>query len=662
MAAAKALVTEPTATVTLEYQSFADYTSLEEAKQDATDETGAANLPVLCFGSSRLLDLRFFQRGEPSLACSAAKAQLDKNAMPVLVGVSGCGKMSSVFELAQTRHCVFFEAPSNGVLGSPDMRALLNDVAALHGKVNEDSLVAEAQRLMQALIAARAQYLLALLDAAPELAPLDWLLMQLPTIPLTTQRAPDAQRFKHFKKLYNSLKVNPVTLFEDIIQQLQDRLGATGVFCFLDEAHVLVEPSASLPSESPVKKGKQVPRYRAPLSVLVQAVLHLSMRLVCAGTKLRLPDLTLVQSGASKVGGAEQGPRAVAVTSFPFFYADEVLQRLHTVVPPLRRVASFDATVLVGRAHLWASFADVLLHRFARDDSDSDADEKEDAATPSKATLSRACLHDFVRFHVQGVELEAPLHDPSRSLRCHFDKHLKQGRTSPEQRSITLYTGLAELVTAGLLALGDPRPVDTTRADWVSAGVCFLHATEQGTPLLSCKEPLVLDAIAASVGVGALLDTISETLERTKSLLGREDASKGILFQHLTVAQLLFEARGPEPTTMRALLTKWGVETNKRNVSDWMRAAGDTVLRFAFASRDPSGEQAAVVLKRHEGDRLLVLPNAARAEYLGLAGCVLLTAGCKFYSKTVNAEFDDNEKTTDADTLFTTRDGAVNQS
>lgn len=645
------LVTEPTST--LKYQSFAEFTGRGGHKQDATDGP-AGNLPVLSFGSSRLLDLRFLLRDKPSPACSEATVQLEMNNVSVLVGVSGCGKTSSVFELARTRHCIFFEAPSNGVLGSPDLRAVLDDVAALRGTTNDGTLIAEAQRLMQALVAARSLYLLAVLDKYESLAPLDWLLMQLPTIPLTSQRAPNAERFTHFQLLYTKLKAQPSSLFQLIIHKLQNHLGHTKVFCFLDEAHVLVEPSVSLPSGSPVKKG-QAPRYRSPLSVLVQAVLLLSMRLVCAGTKLRLPDLTIVQSGISKVGDAERGPRAVAVTSFPFFNADEALQRLRTVVPPLRRVASFDVTVLAGRARLWASFADVLLHRFAQqagtDDADADA-----------ISISEACLRDFVQFHVQGVELEAPLHDASRSLRYHFDEHLKQGRASPGKRSITLYTGLAELVTASLLALGDPRPVDMPMADWVSGGVCFLHTTEQGKSLLSCKEPLVLDAIAASVGVVALLDVVSDTLQRTKSLLGREDASKGILFQHLTVAQLLCEARGPTPTTMRALLTKWGVNTDKRNVSGWLQGAGDAVMRFAFASKDQSGEQAAVILKRHQDDRLLVMPNTARTEYLALAGCVLLTAGCKFYSKTVNAEFDDNEKTTDAETLFTTRDGAVNQS
>lgn len=52
--------------------------------------------------------------------------------------------------------------------------------------------------------------------------------------------------------------------------------------------------------------------------------------------------------------------------------------------------------------------------------------------------------------------------------------------------------------------------------------------------VLSCKEPLVLQAIIQVMGVKVVVDAVAEVLHHTQSLLGKADVSKGALFQQLT--------------------------------------------------------------------------------------------------------------------------------
>jgi hypothetical protein len=378
----------------------------------------------------------------------------------------------------------------------------------------------------------------------------------------------------------------------------------------------------------------------------VQAVLLLKTPLVCAGTKLRLPDLTIVQSGASKIGAAETGPEAVAVTVFPFFEAQTALVLLRQIVSvPDDWIAG--GTQLEGRARLWASFVDVVLHR-----------ARTLAGDPLEQVV-RQCHNDFIGFHVHGKVSASPLTIARRSIRGHFDKHLARASspTSPD-RMVTLDKELAELVVAGLLGLGEPRSLLETEADWVSGGICFLHEVRGEAVLLSCKEPLVLNAIVARVGVHVIIDSVSATLRSVQSLLTSQDSSKGILLQHLTVAQLLQEAR-ENHVTIGSLLEKWKVP--KAKFPRWLKDVADTPLKFEYVDKDPDGFAVDALLKSHGTDRLLVLPNSARAEYLGLAGSLVITAGCKFYSKTDNDAFSDNELTTDIDQLFRTKKGVVNE-
>lgn len=450
---------------------------------------------------------------------------------------------------------------------------------------------------------------------------------------------PNVDRFTQFEKLYNMLKKHPATLLKDIVACLKIKLKLDGFFCFLDEAHVLINASDSLPSDSPVKQGKPQ-RYRAPLSVLVQATLQLSVRMVCAGTRLRLPDLTIVQSGASKLSPCESGPQAFVVACFPFLEEEKVLDQLRRFS---RSLDTVPCAMLVGRARLWASFADVLLHRL------------QEATTTDLQMVVEASLHDFVRFHVH-AEGSNKLQDVSRSLRHHFDQHLESNPVSPDDKSFTLHIGLVDLVTAGLLALGEPATIDSSKADWVSGGVCFLHEDSGGTRRLSCKEPLVLDAITASVGVDVMVEAVCKVWEKNKLLLGTGDASKGTLFQHLTVSKLLAVSRA-ENITLGALLQIWGVDTSEGEVMSWLQGVSDNVIAFRSVIKDCGGSSLPLMVANSQEDKILVLANAGRAEYIGLVKQVVMTCGCKLYTTTNSREFDDNEATTDISNLFKTRAG-----
>lgn len=61
-------------------------------------------------------------------------------------------------------------------------------------------------------------------------------------------------------------------------------------------------------------------------------------------------------------------------------------------------------------------------------------------------------------------------------------------------------------------------------------------------------------------------------------------------------------------------------------------------------------------------DRILVLPNAARPEYIFFVGGLLFIFGCKFFSKKKAADFRDNEASTNLTTMYLMKAGGVPRS
>jgi hypothetical protein len=367
--------------------------------------------------------------------------------------------------------------------------------------------------------------------------------------------------------------------------------------------------------------------------------------LIIAGTKLRLPDLALVQSGALKTAASEKAKTVITLTAFHFVEAKAARDLLMQLVPVENDLVDTLGDKLSGRVRLWASFADCLLTRL-----------KDDLKTPISEVFGKA-RDDFLKFHVHNVQSLAPLDVLSRSLRSHFQNHEKLVHTSPDKTK-TLHSELAELVTYAILGLGEPRELLKIEADWVYGGICFLHEVKGGRYSLSCKEPLVLDVIKSSVGVLPILRTLCSTLSLTKAILGSSDASKGTLFQHLTVAQLLLESKRKTP--FQTLLHRWvGKKEGKRlgiKLPEWVKGVVDQPFGFLSATKDDKGHLVSGLVLSGDGTTILVLPNAAGAEYLAMAwGTIPLVAGCKFYSQTNTEAFADNKATTDISLLFLQR-------
>lgn len=600
-------------------------------------------VPLLQFHDESHLDFRFLNVENKTLS-EKVVSTIAANNIAALVGVSGCGKTSSGFNYASSRFVLYFEAPYNGRFGSPDFRYASDTIISTVRGLPESDRIARAVSLWKCYFSARALYLSLLLDTVSDLTPQAWLLMQLPIF--SPNINPNQAMFQEvneiFKKLITITDINGTSdrIFEELSAKQRQK-----VVVFLDEAQMLAAKEATY-TRSNLSPRAHDP-FRRPLSIVVQAVAQLHTPLMLAGTKLRLKDLETVASGASKLGVLESNPKVCPVTEFPFFTRQEArinIQKIFTT--SAETMVTID---LSGRARFWASFVLVLLMRA------SNYDQRE--------VLMEACCRDFTMFHVHGRTSLPPLEDQSRSMKAHFESHLAKNSTS-QNKSKNLHSQLSDLVAGALLGMGSPRLLSKDDANWVAGGICFLHEAAPGQVKLSCQEPLVLSAIIQAIqGRDTIIETIKECMRSSKAYLGNEDTSKGTLLQHLTTARLLqlcFRAPGERAMTLGNLLTMWGMPQMK-NPPAWLPAHWNSPIELNRVTKDKDGKFLISMLEALNPGAILMASNAARVEYTGLLGGVLVTAACKFYGRTKKTRevVVANRWTTDISNVYITDDGTV---
>jgi hypothetical protein len=207
------------------------------------------------------------------------------------------------------------------------------------------------------------------------------------------------------------------------------------------------------------------------------------------------------------------------------------------------------------------------------------------------------------------------------------------------------------------------------REDFVSQGICFLHHLSNEEKSAGCElefeafcaELLVIDALLAELGATVALASLSRGLSMVRDYFGAKEPAKGIFFQHLTASQLVVE--GERGATLGGLLDRWGVLAEASRLAAWLTPARlQAPVLFKRVVRDVDGTGVArLVGSLAAQDRVLVLQNAARAEYIGQVGEVLVTAGCRFLSDVSDTSFRDNIATTRVDHMYLTRDGEANK-
>jgi hypothetical protein len=236
----------------------------------------------------------------------------------ILVGKSGCGKTSAIFEAAQEKFCILFTASSNDEhdLASrsdpggfdDSFSGLVSDVSDVIASGNTTTARQKCEHLILAFVVARMLLLWTFKEDAADKSPLSWLMYQL------TQDMHDRTQ-----EMYNSLAKCPRKVLRNLKRALAVRLDFFFAFDEVQRGYDILKATKLWTSAS---NSKEYQGIACPI------IRELTGRraLVVAGTALSLLSIKSCESDIGKATEAE------TIDDFPSVSLGAIKEKLHTVL------------------------------------------------------------------------------------------------------------------------------------------------------------------------------------------------------------------------------------------------------------------------------------------------------------------------------------------
>jgi len=238
----------------------------------------------------------------------------------ILVGKSGCGKTSAIFEAAQEKFCILFTASWHGEDNNLASRSdpggfdnsfsegLVSDVSRVIA--NEDATPAreKCEHLVLVFVVARMLLLWTFIEDAAEKSPLSWLMYQL------TQ---DMHNRTH--DMYNSLARRPNKVLRNLKRALELRLDFFFAFDEVQHGYDILKDTRLWTSTSNSNE------YRGIACPVIRQLAG-SRPLVVAGTALSLLSIKSCKSDIGKSAGTE------IIDDFPSVSLVAVKEKLNAIL------------------------------------------------------------------------------------------------------------------------------------------------------------------------------------------------------------------------------------------------------------------------------------------------------------------------------------------
>ena len=324
--------------------------------QDSMDtieiENGILNIQIPSIdGISDLLYSEDIYSSEKELGIKMPVDELVeiKNRTVVLIGVSGCGKTRSCYDLCRHRWCLYFDCSIDD-----DFIYMLDQLENCRpsekSEQSQQTFENHSKRLIKCLIGARLFVLKSLRDINTNLTSFDW---------LCTQRSRRTRLlfYRIFKKLSNSNGSLSSALYE----KLKDILQKEGHIIF-DESQTLLEKlkfdyRSSKDFQKAITRGV-FENPRSFFSFLTGTIIQSGLRSIWCGTHMKIRSMELIHSSA---GGKSDG--IFVFTNFNYLTATNIAQllskwlKLDTHTDPIFIESA--SHILQGRPRFLISF----LHR-----------------------------------------------------------------------------------------------------------------------------------------------------------------------------------------------------------------------------------------------------------------------------------------------------------
>jgi hypothetical protein len=304
----------------------------------------------------------------------------------VLIGVSGCGKTRTCFDLCRSLWCVYFDCTEDA-----DFSAMVEQLVLIRPQTKTETsqqlFEEQSQRLIKCLLAARFLVLWVILYNDPSVKPFDWLCIQR-----------SARTRSLFSTLFERLARFPFAISSAIFKELKDWFPSEGRIIF-DESQYLLDllPNdyrSKKPHQRDITAQGQFAYPRSFFSFLTGYIYRTQLRSIWCGTQMRIRSMELLYSAAGI-----KDDSVYIFTHFNYLEPKHIFALMCTWLKPaeLRSglVILYEeiAHFLQGRPRFFISFLHRLIH--STDLSGTFATYRRLMTTNSDSSLSHSSPYFF---------------------------------------------------------------------------------------------------------------------------------------------------------------------------------------------------------------------------------------------------------------------------
>ena len=487
------------------------------------------------------IDMRFsFEPEWPATPVGKELCDLMKLEYPprgvILVGKSGCGKTSAIFEAAHEKFCILFTSSSNderkqasrGDPGGFDYSFADGLVADVSTVIEQSEDISSARQkcehLIMAFVVARMLLLWTFAEDALDKSPLSWLMYQLTD-----------DMHNRTQDMYNSLANRSKTVLRKLKHALDARLDFFFAFDEVQYGYDILKDTKLWTSTSNPKE------YRGIAYPVVRELSTVKRPLVIAGTALSLLSIKSCKSDIGKSTDTE------TIDEFPSVSFGAIKEKLHAILD-IGEI-DFERTQtwrLEGRGRLLGGFFSQLA---AAVNTNPDA-TKQDVFNIAVSRHYSSCLK----------QLEGRIHDAFRlGMDEEDDKLINGKRRLPESLDI--------MATASMI--GSPVSISHKRikVDLLHIGLCSVRMETGRDDEFVLDESLGREAILA---VAQKNEFLTESFIKVTSLCR---PAGGRAMEPLIVAELHAWSRCHPTATVQTFLSTACGGQSPEGLPEWIKTA-----------------------------------------------------------------------------------------
>jgi hypothetical protein len=334
-----------------------DNETFQDSMESINTENGLLSLQVPMLNN--LPDLIYSEEiysAEKSIGIDMPVDQLLKvrTKVAVLIGVSGCGKTRTCFDMCRSLWCLYFDCTQD-----VDFSAMVEELVVIRpltkSETSQQLFEEHTTRLIKCLLATRLLVLWVILSHDPDAKPFDW---------LCTQRSTRTRTL--FSKIFKRLAQLPFAVSSAIFGDLKDWFPIDGRIIFDESQHLL----DLLPTDYRSKKSHQrditakgqFAYPRSLFSFLTGYIYRSQLRSIWCGTQMRIRSMELLYSAAGI-----KGEPVYIFTHFNYLQPKHIFALMSSWLKGvdfmqygtlLEEIAHF----LQGRPRFFISFLHRLLH------------------------------------------------------------------------------------------------------------------------------------------------------------------------------------------------------------------------------------------------------------------------------------------------------------